>query len=66
MIRYIWYGIQDGIGGFLFFFRKLFCKHYFINSHGIGLCEIHHKNDIYCNNYSCEKCYCPKRKGGDE
>lgn len=66
MIRYIWYGIQDGISEFLFFFRKLFCKHYCINSFGIGLCEIHHTTNSVSCNYTCEKCYWSKRKGGDE
>lgn len=72
MIYYIWRVIKDGIGEFLFFFRKLFCKHYFVNGLGVGLCELRHKDDAYCAYYyACEKCYCPKRKtnsekGGDE
>lgn len=39
------------------FFRALTCKHYYVESHGVSMCEA--RSNV------CEWYWCPKRKGGD-
>lgn len=39
------------------FFRAFVCKSYFVESHGISMCDI--------TQGCCEWGWCPKRKGGD-
>lgn len=40
------------------FFRAFVCKSYFMESHGLGMCDR--------TQGDCEWYWCPKRKGGEE
>lgn len=40
------------------FFRAFVCKSYFVESHGVSMCD----RTKGC----CEWYWCPKRKGGDD
>lgn len=71
MIYIFWEEIKDDFLDFLFFFRILFCKNFWIGSHGLGYC-LKEENKIY-DSYGCAighkyccKENCPKRKRREE
>lgn len=45
---------------FIHFFRALFCKDYYTESHGLGMCGQYEYGKCFC-----EYRWCPKRKGAD-
>lgn len=47
---------------FIHFFRALFCKDYFTESHGLGMCGQYGRIDAKGKYRFCEYRWCPKRK----
>ena len=47
---------------FIHFFRALFCKDYFTESHGLGMCGQYGRVDAKGKYRFCEYRWCPKRK----